>query len=329
MSYIRLDVENLSETRQKLEAALLERDKKISSIKNKVNINTAQPKKTRRILAVDSGFNSAYETPFVLFKSAIVNENIEVKQSNDVYLFHVDNYLTDRLRRLIMQKKLYKDLMKVIDSGDADNSIILVDGTVTLTIFYPTLKDSKEYRSHFQELYTESYSPLFDQCNKRDIILLGFLKRTGSRYLAEHLGVKNLYDIYIMNYVLRQSGTYIPPIPVVDSLAKSAGVTQKYSTFYLNLKNWNYRFEIPRKQEGHHLECIQNLLYWATDAHYGMNPIFSKADEFSRVTKREANILFDYVIHSLSEEDQYRLRLEAKRKTHFGYTNKNLSGKLC
>jgi hypothetical protein len=328
MSYTKLNVEDLKETKETLRKTLSRREKDISKIKDKIKINKAEPRKTRKVLAADSGFNSAYETPFVVFKSAVVNEEIEVQQSNDVYLFHVDNYRTDRLQRLLMQQTLYEALLKSVESGVVDGSIILVDGTITLTIFIPTLKDSREYKDRFQEFYEDVYSSLLDLCIKKQVFLLGFLKRTGSRYLAEYLEVKDLYDIYIMNYALRESGTYIPPIPIGDSLARRAGVRYDYATFYLNLKSWNYRFELIRQQIDGYLECIENLLYWSTEAHYGMNPIFSKADEYARVTKREANLLFNHVIHSLSEEEQFRLRLEAKRKTHFGYGSRNLIGRL-
>jgi hypothetical protein len=126
-----------------------------------------------------------------------------------------------------------------------------------------------------------------------------------------------------MDSVLQDSGKYIPHIPIVDSQAKSAGVSHNYVTFYLNLKGWNYRFELVKQQADEYKECIETLLFWATEAHHGMNPIFSKADEYSRVTKREANLMFNYVIHSLSKDDQLRLRLQARRRTHFGYRSRN------
>jgi hypothetical protein len=328
MSYTKLNVEDLKETQEKVRKTLFRIEKNISKIKDKIKINRAEPRRTRMLLAADTGFNSAYETPFVVFKSAVVNEEIEIQQSNDVYLFHVDNYRTDRLQRLLMQQTLYKALLKSVESGVIDGSIILVDGTITLTIFYPTPKDSREYKNLFQEFYEDVYSSLMDLCIKKQVLLLGFLKRTGSRYLAEYLGVKNLYDIYIMNYTLKESGTYIPPILIHDSLSRRARVHHDYSTFYLNLKSWNYRFELLKQQMDGYLECIENLLYWSTEAHYGMNPIFSKADEYARVTKREANLLFNHIIHRLSEKEQSRLRLEAKRKTHFGYGSRNLIGRL-
>jgi hypothetical protein len=74
-----------------------------------------------------------------------------------------------------------------------------------------------------------------------------------------------------------------------------------------------------KEQEHACPECVENLLYQATEAHHGMNPIFSKADEYARVTKREADLKFDYVIHDLDEEGRTRLRLETRKKTHFGY----------
>ncbi|MEM2922744.1 MAG: DNA double-strand break repair nuclease NurA [Candidatus Bathyarchaeia archaeon] len=324
MSYIRLNIENLQETREKVRKALLDQDRGIAGIKGEVEVHQAKLRKSRRLFAVDSGFNTAYETPFVLFKAAVVDEDIRVEYSEGVCLFHVDDYQTDRLRRLFMQQMLYEALMRKVETESADGSIVLVDGTITLTVFYPTLKDGREYRQQFKGLYENLYSPLVDECLKRDIILLGFLKRTGSTYLAENLGAGELYDIYIMDAILQADGKYILPISIVDTHANRAAVHHDYVTFYLNLKGWNYRFELVKQQEEKFLECIENLLFWATEAHYGMNPIFSKADEYARVTKREANLKFNYIIHDLSEEDKVKLRLEARRRTHFGYRSGRL-----
>ena len=103
-----------------------------------------------------------------------------------------------------------------------------------------------------------------------------------------------------------------------------AGINQNFVTFYLNLKGWNYRFELFKEQEDRHVEVIENLMFWATNTHYGMNPVFSKADEYSRVTQREANLLFNHILQCLSQEDQYRLRTGARKKTHFGYHSRSL-----
>jgi hypothetical protein len=154
---------------------------------------------------------------------------------------------------------------------------------------------------------------------------LGFLKRTGSTHLSERIGLKNVYDVDIMDSLLRESGQYIKPILLMNSNAHRFGIQDSYITFYLNLKGWNYRFELIKRQKDQFKECIGNLLFWATNTHYGMNPIFSKADENSRVTKREANIVFNYIVHSLPEEEKNRMRRMARKKTHFGYRQiKNL-----
>jgi len=329
LSYIKLDIENLEETREKVRKAFMEQDKNIEEIRRKVKVGQGRPCKSKKLFAVDSGFNTAYETPFTLFKAAVVDEKITVEHSEDVYLFHVDNYQIDRLRRLLMQQTLYEALSKTVETGVADGSIVLVDGTITLTVFYPTLKDSKDYREHFRDFYEHLYSPLVEQCLKKDIVLLGFLKRTGSRYLAEKLGERGLYDVYIMDGVLQTDGQYITPIHVVDTHARRAAVNHKYVTFYLNLKGSNYRFELLEQQENRFSECIENLLFWATETHYGMNPVFSKADEHARVTKREANLKFNYIIHDLSEQDKTKLRLKARRKTHFGYRSIRMPERLA
>jgi len=227
-----------------------------------------------------------------------------------------------------MQQTLYEALAKTVETGVSDGSMFLVDGTIALTVFYPTTKDGKEYREKFKDFYEDYYSPLMNQCLERDILILGFLKRTGSTYLATYLGVKGLYDIYIVNSVLKRNGQYIPPISVVDAQARRVGIRQNYVTFYVNLRSWNYRFELLKEQETKYLEAIENLLFWATDAHYGMNAVFSKADEYARVTKREANLKFNYVIHSLGDKERLRLRLEARKRTHFGYRSRKPVGEL-
>ena len=317
-SYVKINLENLVDARVKVREAFLKQEESINSVRDKVTIHQGKAVKTRKIFAVDSGFNRAYNTSFTVLKAAIVDEEMDVNLTESIYLFHVENYQTERLRRFLMQQTLYETLLKTVEAGKADGSMVLIDGTITLTIFCPTLRDKKEYKRHFRTFYREVYTPLMDKCVERDIIILGFLKRTGSTYLAEYLSIKGTYDRYIMNALLRGGGQFISPIPVIDTSATRNRVHHKYMTFYLNLRNWNYRFELLNQQEANYRECIGNLLYIATDTHYGMNPIFSKADEYARVTKREANLKFNYVIHELPYDERTKLRLEARKRTHFG-----------
>ncbi len=324
MSYVRLNINKLGEARERVRRTLLEKDQSVAAIRGKMKICQATARRTRKLFAVDSGFSSAYETPFVVFKGAVVSEDMKTSKNSDIYLFHVDNYQTDRLKRLLMQQTMYKVLAETVETGAANGAIVLVDGTITLSIFHPTSKDSKEYRQHFKELFEELYSPLLSQCFKRDIVLLGFLKRTGSSYLGEYLGSKGLHDFYIMYSTLKDNGQYIEPIPMAESQLRSASTRFRYVTFYLNLKNWSYRFELAQQQESKFLECIENLLFWATETHCGMNPIFSKADEHSRVTKRAANLMFNHIIQSLPIKEQTRLRIMARKRTHFGYRQRGI-----
>ena len=113
------------------------------------------------------------------------------------------------------------------------------------------------------------------------------------------------------------NGDYIPPIPISNTRTHQL-LNQNYVTFFLNLHDWNYRFELLEQQQNKYVECIENLLFWSTKAHYGMNPIFSKADEYSRVTRREAEVLFNLALAELSNDQKAKLRKSAKKKTHFG-----------
>ncbi len=327
MSYVKVDIGDLQDARAQIRENFRQQDASVDKIRGEVTRHAARPRKTRRIFAVDSGFNTAYETTFTIVKAAVVDEALTVDLREDAFLFHVDNYQTDRLRRLLMQQALYEALAQTVRSGRADGSLVLVDGTLALTVFYPTRKDRKEYRSHFRAFYEELYTPLMTRCVEHDILVLGFLKRTGSTYLAEYLNVRGTYDIYLVHALLPDEGHYLGPIPVIDSGAKQAKVHHRYVTFYLNLKRWVYRFELLKAQEQIYAEGIENLLDVATEAHYGMNPIFSKADEYARVSKREADLKFDYVIHDLDAADRTRLRLEARKRTHFGYQTTRLPGR--
>jgi hypothetical protein len=320
MSFVKLDIDNLEETKEKVIKAILKRENGIKKVEGTLDVIQAKAFKSRKLFAVDSGFNSAYDTSFVVFKAAVVNEDIEVDQTERIYLFYVDNYHTDRLKRLIMQQTLYEALIGKIEEDNANNSIVLVDGTITLLLFYPTINDRENYRNQFQHFYDDVYSPLIDQCQKRDILLLGFLKRTGSTYLAKRFGLSSIYDITILNSILSTNGQYVKPIPIMDQQSRRSNVHHDYVTFYLNLKSWNYRFELLKDQEHLFVECVENLLFWATDAYYGMNPVFSKADEHARVSKREANLRFNLIIHELPEKEQVRLRMNARKRTHFGFS---------
>jgi hypothetical protein len=286
-----------------------------------IKVHQYKSKKTKKIIAVDSGFNSAYESNFYLFKAAVVNENIDVTRKIEAFFFHTDNYQISRLRRILLQQSLFQSLVYYIEKRSCDNFLILVDGTISLSIFYPTLKDNDEYRKHFENFYNNIYSPLIKKCIKHDMILLGFLKRTGSTYLAESCGVNNIYDIQIIRSLLKKNGMYIPPIPIIDSQAKVFNVKEKFVTFFLNLKSWPYRFELLREQKEKYGYCIENLLYWASDAYFGMNPIFSKADEYARVTKREANLMFNVILYDLPKSERSKILINSRKKTHFGYNS--------
>ena len=302
-----------------------EQDKRIDGVKNKVEVTQAEALRSRKLFVVDSGFNTAYDIPFVVFKAAVVSEEMGIQTlCDDISFFHGDNYQTERLRRLLMQQILYETLAKTVATDVADGSLVLVDGTITLTVFHPTLNDNEEYREHFNTFFETVYTPLVKNCQTRDIILLGFLKRTGSTYLAGRLGLKGLYDMYIMNSLLTRNGMYIPPIPLPAPSTRHAGHRHDYVTFYLNLKGWHYRFELFKQQANYYLVCIKNLLHWATEIHSGMNPVFSKADESARVTKREANLKFNYITHALSEDEQAMLRIKARWRTHFGYSTRRI-----
>jgi hypothetical protein len=252
-------------------------------------------------------------------KAAIVNEEMEIDRHSSIFLFHVNTYHSDRLRRLLMQQILYEALSRKITTGALDDAIVLVDGALALTLLYPFVGDRNEYKDHFNSLYDTLYSPLVEECFQRDILLIGFLKRTGSTYLGSHLRIHDLYDVDIVNALLRDHGQHLRPIPVIDPQQNRVGVHHHYVTFYLNLKGWTYRFELLKPQEDHYREGVENLLFWATVVHYGMNPIFSKADEHARVTKREANLKFLYLIQDLPEEELRKVSASARKRTHFGY----------
>ncbi|MCW3997797.1 MAG: DNA double-strand break repair nuclease NurA [Candidatus Bathyarchaeota archaeon] len=316
-SYIDLNSVDPNEASLKISKELQNQDLLLTKIKNKIKIHNLEPKCSRRLLAADSGFNNAYESSFTVIKSAVVDDEINVDISKNIYLFHTNNYSSDRLKRLLMQVNLYQAIAKKIHNLN-ENSLFLVDGTITLSVFTPTLRDSKEYRSLFGNFLEGIYLPLISDCVEKDILLLGFLKRTGSSFLSRNIGIDDIYDIYIINSVLKMSGDYISPIPMSNS-SSSKLLHQNYLTFFLNLNDWNYRFELLKQQQNKYAECIKNLLFWSTRTHYGMNPIFSKADEYSRVTRREAEVMFNLVLSDLSEDQKAKLRKSAKKKTHFGF----------
>lgn len=297
----------------------------LNKIRNKIEVMSTNPQYSRKIFAVDSGFNNAYESPFTVIKSAVVDNEINVDITKRIYLFHANNFRSERLKRLLMQINLYRAIEKKIKSIN-EKSIFLVDGTITLSLFSPTIKDGNEYQNLFKSFIQEIYEPIINNCIKKDILLVGFLKRTGSTFLARYIDAE-IYDIYLIDSILKKSGEYIEPILMPETKIKQTEA-QKFVTFFANLKDWNYRFELIEKQKKSHLECIKNLLFYSTRTHYGMNPIFSKADEFSRVTKKEVEILFNQVLSNLSKEQKIKFSLRARKKTHFGFNSKNSFKKI-
>jgi hypothetical protein len=325
-SYIEINSIDPKKAEELISQELQKQDSLIENIKNKIKVQNLIPNCSRRLFAADSGFNTAYESSFTVIKSAVVDDEIDIENTKNIYLFHANNYSSERFKRLLMQVNLYKAISKKIEKLE-ENSLFLVDGTITLALFSPTPKDGKEYQSLFRSFLEEIYEPIICNCVKKDILLLGFLKRTGSTFLSRNIGGKDIYDIYILNSILKKSGDYISPIPIPKNNS-SQFTNNKYVTFFLNLKDWNYRFELIEQQQNKHKECIENLLFWSTRAHYGMNPIFSKADEYSRVSKREAEVLFNHVLSDLSDDKKVKLRMRAKKKTHFGYESNSSIKKI-
>lgn len=324
-SFFEINTTDIKTASEYLNNELENLDLILNNIKNKIEVMSTNPQYSRKIFAADSGFNNAYESPFTVIKSAVVDNEINADITEKIYIFHANNFRSERLKRLLMQINLYKTIEKKIKSIN-EKSIFLVDGTITLSLFSPTVKDGKEYLNLFQSFLKEIYEPLINNCLKKDILLVGFLKRTGSTFLARKINAK-IYDIYIINSILKKNGQYIQPISMSETKLQQTEA-QKFVTFFANLKDWNYRFELIDKQKKNHLECIKNLLFYSTRTHYGMNPIFSKADEFSRVTKKEAEILFNQVLSNLSENQKIKFRIRAKKKTHFGFNSRNYYKKI-
>lgn len=310
----------------KISRELQNQDLLLMKIKNKIKIHNLESKCSRRLLAADSGFNNAYESSFTVIKSAVVDDEINVESSKNIYFFHANNYNSDRLKRLLMQVNLYKAIAKKVQNLN-ESSLFLVDGTITLSVFNPTQRDSKEYRSLFDSFVEVIYLPLISDCIEKNVLLVGFLKQTGSSFLSRNIGIEDIYDIYIINSILKVSGDYISPLPMTNSSSNPL-LPQKYVTFFLNLNDWNYRFELLEQQQNNYVDCIENLLFWSTRTHYGMNPIFSKADEFSRVTRREAEVLFNLVLSDLFDDQKVKLRMRAKKKTHFGWESSSSMKKI-
>jgi hypothetical protein len=127
---------------------LKNQDSLVENIKNKIKVQNLIPNYSRRLLAADSGFNNAYESPFTVIKSAVVDDEINIETSKKMYLFHANNYSSERLKRLMMQVNLYQAITKKIENI-TESSLFLVDGTITLSVFTPTLKDGKEYQKLF------------------------------------------------------------------------------------------------------------------------------------------------------------------------------------
>lgn len=324
-SFFEINTTDIKTASEYLNNELENLDLILNNIKNKIEVMSTNPQYSRKIFAADSGFNNAYESPFTVIKSAVVDNEINADITKKIYIFHANNFRSERLKRLLMQINLYKTIEKKIKSIN-EKSIFLVDGTITLSLFSPTVKDGKEYLNLFQSFLKEIYEPLINNCLKKDILLVGFLKRTGSTFLARKINAK-IYDIYIINSILKKNGQYIQPISMSETKLQQTEA-QKFVTFFANLKDWNYRFELIEKQKKNHLECIKNLLFYSTRTHYGMNPIFSKADEFSRVTKKEAEILFNQVLSNLSKNQKIKFRIRAKKKTHFGFNSRNYYKKI-
>ena len=158
-----------------------------------------------------------------------------------------------------MQVNLYNAILKKVVTLN-ERCLFLVDGTITLSVFNPSKRDSIEYRRIFDSFVQEIYLPLISNCIKKDILLIGFLKQTGSSFLSQIFRLQEIYDIYIIDSILKINGDYIPPIPIPNTRTHQL-LNQNYVTFFLNLHDWNYRFELLEEQQNKYVECIENLLF--------------------------------------------------------------------
>ena len=130
-SFFEIKTNDLKTASEYLNNELKDLDLILNKIRNKIEVLSTNPQFSRKMFAADSGFNNAYESPFTVIKSAVVDNEINADITKRIYLFHANNFRSDRLKRLLMQINLYKAIEKKIKSIN-EKSIFLVDGTITL-----------------------------------------------------------------------------------------------------------------------------------------------------------------------------------------------------
>lgn len=254
------------------------------------------------IVGVDAGHNGVhfrfayvpiYNAVAILFEgSNIKGEPFCVCGPPDIWA--VDDE-PERRENLLHMALEYYVARRAVELWNPD--YMLIDGGIVLNPrLYPSLSDGKEYRSDF--IYTVMQAlELLRVCRDKNVLLVGFVKRSCMNYYGKLLGFRRFRDTVFLSYVMGK-GSYTEPFPVANKVSSSyvkvaeeLGLNRDLPKVYSSyVKTWvlPYRIEIPRFNLDR-LEEAASLVYASANV-MGIPYPIHEADRYTRISKPFSNI---------------------------------------
>jgi len=293
--YNRRRKELLNEIRGKIEVRKVVRDDKVAELK---------------VVASDAGNNGVdLRSAFIpLYASTaliaegwnIIDEPIFRAGKPDVW---ADEFRTEQRESLLAFKIQCEVTEEAVERWDPD--IVLFDGSLLLNFWLlPSPDSTKKYVDDFQMTLSSSIG-LLHYCYKKNIPIVGFVKRTRINHLCRKFRVPNLRDTALMDLILRLGEYTLPedePMKgrIVNSYRRKseelgipndeiAEFTSIYSSYIRTGLTTPFRLEIP-KYCLDRLKEICTLVFTTSEEEEGIPFSISEADRLTKVTTSISNI---------------------------------------
>ncbi|RLI05114.1 hypothetical protein DRO22_03200 [Candidatus Bathyarchaeota archaeon] len=285
----------LNRVREKIEVRRLTRNEKVAKLKvvasdagnNGVDLRSAFIPLYASTALTAEGWNITEEPVFRAGKPDVWADEFRTQQRESLLAFKIQCEVTE----------------EAVEKWEP--KMVLLDGSLLLNFWLlPPPDSTKDYIRDFQEALLNSVG-LLHYCYKRDIPVIGFVKRTRINHLCRKFHVPKLRDTALMDLVLRLGEYTLPedePMKgrIVSSYKKKAeelGIpnheirdfTDIYSSYIRTGLTTPFRLEIP-KYSLDRLQDICTLLFTTSEEEQGIPFSISEADRLTKVTTSISNI---------------------------------------
>ncbi|MEM1604521.1 MAG: DNA double-strand break repair nuclease NurA [Zestosphaera sp.] len=206
--------------------------------------------------------------------------------------------IVDKIRETLV----FEVALKLVSTEELD--LLIVDGPLAPYGALAKIVSSSEEEIKAWERYKEAVLRLGRECLKREIKVIGVVKRPRSRYLAMQHGWET-YDHVILSSLLR-AGEYLPD-PPVSLLKLSRFIHEKdvvkileefnVSFTYVRFTDLTPPYRIDFRDTREYKDMLAFL--YRTRTREGLPAILFKADEEAKITKKLMREVYEDVIREI------------------------------